>query len=66
MSRTQRAPAPPGALGVAAEPAALLAYLSDLQVWLDVRRADLDRLDAAARQSGADGAAPRASPSQRS
>ncbi|MFI8524710.1 hypothetical protein ACIGB8_09700 [Promicromonospora sukumoe] len=54
MSRTQRAPAPPGALGVAAEPAALLAYLTDLQAWLDVRRADLDRLDAAARQSGAD------------
>lgn len=55
MSRTQRAPAPPGALGVAAEPAALLTYLTDLQAWLDARRADLDRLDTAARQSGADG-----------
>lgn len=55
MSRTPRAPAPPGALGVAAEPDALLTYLSDLQAWLDARRADLDRLDTAARQSGADG-----------
>jgi hypothetical protein len=52
VTRTQRAPAPPGALGVAAEPAALLTYLSDLQAWLDARRADLDRLDSAARQSG--------------
>jgi len=55
VSRTHRAPAPPGALGVAAEPDALLAYLSDLPAWLDARRADLDRLDSAARQSGADG-----------
>lgn len=54
MSRTQRAPAPPGALGVAAEPAALLKYLSDLQAWLDARRADLDRLDSAAHQAGED------------
>ncbi|MFI9485614.1 hypothetical protein ACIG47_04430 [Promicromonospora sp. NPDC052451] len=55
MSRTQRAPAPPGALGVAAEPAALLTYLTDLRSWLDTRRADLDRLDTTARQSGTDG-----------
>ena len=55
MSRTQRAPAPPGALGVAAEPTDLLTYLSDLQAWLDARRADLDRLDSAARQSGTEG-----------
>ena len=52
MSRAHRAPAPPGALGVAADPAALLSYLSDLQAWLDARRADLDRLDSAARQAG--------------
>lgn len=55
MSRAPRAPAPPGALGVAAEPAALLGYLSELQAWLDARRADLDRLDAAARHAGEDG-----------
>lgn len=55
MSRTQRAPAPPGALGIAAEPTDLLTYLSDLQAWLDARRADLDRLDSAARQSGTEG-----------
>lgn len=55
MSRGDRAPAAPGALGVAAEPAALLTYLSDLGAWLDARRADLDRLDTAARQSGTDG-----------
>src|SRR5690606_10980131 len=55
VSRTPRAPAPPGALGVAAEPDALLTYLADLRAWLDARRADLDRLDTAARQSGADG-----------
>ena len=55
MNRRHRAPAPPGALGVAAEPAALLTYLSGLDTWLDARRADLDRLDTAARESGADG-----------
>lgn len=55
MSRTRRAPAPPGALGVAPEPDTLLTYLSDLGSWLDVRRADLDRLDSAARRSGVDG-----------
>jgi hypothetical protein len=51
VSRARRAPAPPGALGVAARPAELLTYLSDLQAWLDERRADLDRLDSAAHGS---------------
>src|SRR5690606_4068067 len=55
VSRTPRAPAPPGALGVAAEPGELMTYLADLQTWLDARRADLDRLDAAARRSAVEG-----------
>ncbi|WP_240643914.1 hypothetical protein [Antribacter gilvus] len=45
------APQAPGGLGVAAEPRALLTYLTDLEAWLDARRAELDRLDAAARRS---------------
>lgn len=48
---TLAAPHPPGSLGVAAEPRALLTYLTDLEAWLDARRAELDRLDAAARQA---------------
>lgn len=40
---------------MAAEPGELMTYLADLQTWLDTRRADLDRLDAAARRSAVDG-----------
>jgi hypothetical protein len=42
------APIPPGRIGEAAEPAELLAYLADLSAWVDQRRRELDRLDAAA------------------
>lgn len=47
------APAAPGRLGEAAAPAELLAYLTDLEAWLGARRAELDRLDAAAREATA-------------
>ena len=42
---TLTCPQPPGALGVAARPAEMLAYLSALHSWLDARRAELDALD---------------------
>ncbi|MFN8077830.1 MAG: hypothetical protein U0Q15_20755 [Kineosporiaceae bacterium] len=46
------APAAPGRLGVAAPAADLLAYLAALGRWRDERKAELDRLDAAALGSG--------------
>ncbi|WP_244932184.1 hypothetical protein [Nocardioides sp. W7] len=42
------APTPPGPLGSAPEPAALQAYLSDLDEWVRGRKVELDELDAAA------------------
>lgn len=45
------APVPPGALGQASSAQELLTYLSELQVWLDLRRGELDRLDSAAQQA---------------
>lgn len=46
-----QAPAAPGRLGVAADPASLLAYLDQLGRWRDARRAELDELDRAALSS---------------
>lgn len=46
------APAAPGALGVAATPQKLLAYLGDLDRWLSERRSELDVLDEAIISSG--------------
>ena len=46
------APAPPGAMGTAPEPAALQAYLGALDDWVRGRRAELDDLDAAALAAG--------------
>lgn len=53
------APAPPGPLGSAPEPAALQAYLTDLDAWVRGRKVELDELDAAAlaAQRGAEVAA---------
>ena len=50
------APAPPGAIGTAPEPAVLQTYLAALDDWVRGRRAELDELDAAALagQRGAD------------
>ncbi len=45
-------PTPPGALGVAARPADMLAYLGTLHSWLDARREELDTLDAQIVSSG--------------
>jgi hypothetical protein len=42
------APAAPGRLGEAVEPAEMAAYLTDLTSWRDRRRAELDELDRAA------------------
>ncbi|MBD5787211.1 hypothetical protein IF650_13590 [Cellulosimicrobium terreum] len=47
MSRTT-APEAPGRLGEAIPSPELLAYLGALETWLDERRTELDRLDAAA------------------
>ena len=47
MTRTT-APEAPGRLGEAIPAADLLAYLAALETWLDERRTELDRLDAAA------------------
>ena len=47
MSRTA-APEAPGRLGEAIPAPDLLRYLSALETWLDERRTELDRLDAAA------------------
>ncbi len=43
-----RAPQAPGRMGVAIEPAAIQAYLGELDDWLRARRTELDELDAAA------------------
>jgi hypothetical protein len=42
------APVAPGSLGAAVEPAAIQAYLGELDDWLRARRTELDELDAAA------------------
>lgn len=41
------APAAPGRIGEAIQPAVLLRYLQELQVWVTERREELDQLDAA-------------------
>ena len=46
-----QAPVAPGRMGVAADPAALLAYLDGLGAWRQTRRAELDELDRAALSS---------------
>ena len=46
-----QAPAAPGRMGVAAEPAALLSYLDQLGQWRDARRTELNELDRAALSS---------------
>jgi len=46
------APAPPGALGTAPEPAVLQDYLGALDEWVRGRRLELDELDAAALAAG--------------
>lgn len=46
-----QAPDAPGRMGVAAEPAALLAYLDQLGQWRDARQTELDQLDRAALSS---------------
>lgn len=43
-----RAPAPPGELGEALEPAEVLTYLRDLEEWVGARKSELDDLDAEA------------------
>jgi hypothetical protein len=50
------APAPPGAMGTAPEPAVLQDYLGALDDWVRARRTELDELDSAAlaAQRGAD------------
>ncbi len=45
------APIPPGALGQAAAPQALLSYLEQLTIWVDTRRRELDELDQASQSS---------------
>ncbi|MBL8931320.1 MAG: hypothetical protein JNL54_14465 [Kineosporiaceae bacterium] len=45
------APTPPGRLGEAADPGALLAYLRELRDWVAQRKRELDGLDAAAQRS---------------
>ncbi|MCD4524686.1 hypothetical protein [Nocardioides sp. cx-173] len=45
---TLTAPPAPGGIGQAPEPAALQAYLSDLEAWVRGRRTELDELDQAA------------------
>lgn len=49
------APAAPGRLGEAIAPAAIQAYLTDLDTWLRTRRVELDELDAAALGAGRGG-----------
>ena len=46
------APAAPGSMGHAAEPAPLAAYLAALDAWIRGRRAELDALDGAALAAG--------------
>jgi len=49
---TSTTPTPPGKLGQAATPAQMLAYLGALDAWLNVRRGELDSLDAAILAAG--------------
>ncbi|GAA1522511.1 hypothetical protein GCM10009788_27990 [Nocardioides humi] len=49
---TTTAPTAPGKLGDALEPAAIQAYLAELDTWLRVRRSELDELDQAALGAG--------------
>ncbi|HWM75209.1 MAG TPA: hypothetical protein VNQ53_15785, partial [Nocardioides sp.] len=46
------APAAPGRMGEAIEPAVIQEYLSDLDAWVRGRRTELDELDAAALAAG--------------
>jgi len=46
------APAAPGRIGEAIEPAAIQDYLRDLEAWVRARRTELDELDAAALAAG--------------
>ncbi|WP_205473134.1 hypothetical protein [Nocardioides sp. SYSU D00038] len=46
------APPAPGRLGEALQPAAVQAYLGELDAWVRARRSELDELDAAALASG--------------
>lgn len=52
MTDPLTAPAPPGPLGSAPDPAALQAYLTGLEAWVRGRRAELDDLDASALAAG--------------
>jgi len=49
---TTHAPAAPGAMGSAPEPAALQTYLAGLEAWVRARRSELDDLDATALAAG--------------
>ncbi|MFT4288019.1 hypothetical protein [Nocardioides sp.] len=49
------APAPPGRLGQAPEPAEIQRYLAELDTWLRDRRVELDELDTAALAAGRGG-----------
>ena len=49
---TTHAPAAPGAMGSAPEPAELQSYLSGLEAWVRARRSELDDLDATALAAG--------------
>lgn len=48
----QSAPAAPGRLGEAIEPALIQTYLAELDTWLRNRRTELDRIDAHALEAG--------------
>ncbi|WP_408896222.1 hypothetical protein ACJ5H2_15050 [Nocardioides sp. R1-1] len=52
---TTTAPTAPGKLGDALDPAAIQAYLGELDTWLRVRRSELDELDQAALAVGRGG-----------
>ena len=52
---TTTAPTAPGRLGDALDPAAIQAYLGELDTWLRVRRSELDELDQAALAAGRGG-----------
>ncbi|MFV0461633.1 MAG: hypothetical protein ACK5MP_00310 [Nostocoides sp.] len=45
------APAPPGRLGEALDPAEVITYLTQLESWVAARRSELDEIDQAATQS---------------
>ena len=55
MNASTSAPTAPGRLGDALEPAAIQAYLAELDTWLRVRRSELDELDHAALAAGRGG-----------